>query len=63
MKLGGKHRASLNDWKSLGSLRWFKLHRSLPPRLPLFLPFLAVSFLLSLPSHRSRLREGAVTQL
>lgn len=45
MKLGGKHTASPNDWKSLWSLRLFKPSGLLPPFLSLFLPFLAVPFL------------------
>lgn len=45
MKLGGKHTASPNDWKSLRSLRLFKPPGLLPPFLSLFLPFLAVPFL------------------
>lgn len=58
MKLGGKYTASLNDWKSLSSLRLFKPPCSSPPFLSLFLPFLAVSFLLPFLFNCSSLGQG-----
>lgn len=44
MELDGKHGASLNDWKSLGSLTLLKPPHSFPPLLPSFCLSLCFSF-------------------